>query len=97
MPTYERLPRFDKDYAALSAEEKAAFKAAARKFVEDLKRGQGFRKGLRVKGVQGSPGIYELTWANDGRATFAYGESRGRGEPHVVWRRIGTHGVLRRP
>ncbi len=97
MPTYERLPRFDKDYAALSAEERAAFKAAARKFVEDVKHGRGFRKSLRVKGVQGSSGVYEMTWANDGRATFQYGESPVAGETHIVWRRIGTHAVLSKP
>ncbi len=97
MPTYTRLPRFDRDWAELSAEQKAAFKGAVRKFVDDLERGRGFRKGLRVKGVQGSPGIYELTWADDGRATFQYGESPAKGEPHVIWRRIGTHSVLRKP
>ena len=96
MPTYTRLPRFNRDYAALSPEEKAAFKAAVRKFVEELERGRGFRNGLRVKGVQGSPGVDELTWADDGRATFEYGESLGGGAPHVIWRRVGTHGVLRR-
>ena len=97
MPTYTRLPRFDRDYAALGPQEKAAFKAAVRKFVEDIERGRGFRKGLRVKGVQGSTGVYELTWADDGRATFEYGSSRSAGEPHVIWRRVGTHAVLAKP
>ena len=94
MPTYERLRRFDRDYDALSPEEKDAFKAAVRKFVADLDRGKGFRKGLRVKGVRGSPGLYEMTWADDGRATFSYGKSIREGEPHVVWHRIGGHGIL---
>jgi len=97
VPTYTRLPRFDRDYAALTAAEKAAFRAAVRKFVDDLGRGHGFRKGLRVKGVRGSTGVYEMTWADDGRATFEYGESRGGGEPHVIWRRVGTHSVLSHP
>lgn len=94
MPTYERLARFDKDYAALSADQKAAFKLAVRKFVEDLERGRGFRKGLRVKGVRGSPGVFELTWADDGRATFSFGPSIRESEPHVIWRRVGTHDVI---
>ncbi|MFL5913464.1 MAG: hypothetical protein ACJ768_23215 [Gaiellaceae bacterium] len=94
MPTYERLLRFDRDYGALSAADKRAFKEAVRKFVEDLERGQGFRKGLRVKGVQGAPGVYEMTWAGNGRATFSFGRSVRGNEPHVVWRRVGTHDVI---
>jgi hypothetical protein len=94
VPTYTRLARFDADYKRLTPQQKTAFKAAVRKFVEDLERGSGFRKGLRVKGVQGSPGVYEMTWADDGRATFSYGDPIRGGEPHVVWRRVGTHGVI---
>lgn len=94
MPTLERLPRFNRDYAALSDDQKAAFKAAVAKFVEDLARGAGFRKGLRVKGVKGSRGIFELTWADDGRATFSFGDSIRGAEPHVVWHRVGTHPIL---
>lgn len=94
MPTYERLQRFNRDYDALSPEEKRAFKEAVAKFVEDLERGRGFRKGLRVKGVQGAPGIFEMTWADDGRATFSYGRSVRGNEPHVIWHRIGSHDVI---
>jgi hypothetical protein len=97
MPTYARLPRFDKDYAALSLEDKAAFKRAVGKFVEDMSRGGDFRKGLRVRGVQGSPGVFEMTWADDGRATFQYGPNQLPGEPHIVWRRIGSHAVFGDP
>jgi hypothetical protein len=53
-----------------------------------------FRPGLRVKGLQGAPGVYEMTWAPDGRATWEYGEERHPGRPHVIWRRVGTHGVF---
>jgi len=94
VPTYERLPRFDRDFEGLTAEQKAAFRSAVKKFVADLERGSGFRKGLRVKGVQGSPGVLEMTWAEDGRATFSYGDSIRGSEPHIVWRRIGTHDVI---
>ena len=95
MPTYERLPRFDKDLARLSPEERDRFAEAVARFVEDLRQGR-FRAGLRVKGIQGAPGIFEMTWAPDGRATFEYGDEI-RGEPHFVWRRIGTHDIFRRP
>ena len=95
MPTYERLRRFDRDYDGLAKDDKEAFKVAIRKFVRDLERGKGFRKGLRVKGVRGSPGLFELTWAEDRRATCSYGDSIRAGEPHVIWRRVGGHEVLR--
>lgn len=97
MPTYARLARFDRDFAALTTEQRRQFLAAVEKFVADLRAGEGFRAGLRVKGVRGAEGVYELTWAGDGRATFSYGDSVRADEPHIVWRRIGTHDVLSRP
>ena len=94
MPTYRRLPRFDRDYSALTPEQRIEFRRAVRKFVEDIVAGGRFRKSLRVKGVQRTPGVFELTWAPDGRATFEYGEPVKKGDAHIVWRRIGTHDVL---
>jgi hypothetical protein len=97
MPTYEKLPRFTDDYKQLTEAQKKRFKEAVRKFIKDLARGEGFRAGLRVKGIEGTPGIFEMTWAPDGRATFHYGEPLHEGEPHIVWRRVGTHTILGRP
>ena len=91
MPTRDVLDSFWRDWDGLTAEQQRAFLAAVRRFVEDLRTRGAFRPGLRVKGVQGARGIYELTWAPDGRATFQYGEEEREGEPHIVWRRIGTH------
>ncbi len=96
MPTFAQTDRFRRDLANLTAAQKAAFRAAAAKFVADLKSGD-FRPGLRVKGVQGAAGVFEMTWADDGRATFMYGSPVVEGETHIVWRRIGTHGILTRP
>lgn len=62
-------------------------------FVPDVELGI-FGPGLRVKGVEGAPHIYEMTWAPDGRATWQYGEEREAGKPHVIWRRVGTHDVI---
>ena len=97
MPTREILPQFLRDWNRLTLGQQAAFRVAVGKFVDDLRAGRGFRRGLRVKGVRGSPGIYEVTWAPDGRATFSYGHSLVGDEPHVIWRRIGTHEILREP
>lgn len=81
----------------MSPEQREAFKKAVAKFVADLKSGGQFRKGLRVKGVQAAEGVFEMTWADDGRATFEFGASLRDGEPHVIWRRVGTHAVLSTP
>jgi len=96
VPTFAQTDRFRRDFAGLTAAQKAAFRAAAAKFVADLPSGR-FRPGLRVRGVQGAAGVFEMTWADDGRATFEYGPPVRGGEIHVVWRRIGTHEVFTRP
>ena len=88
MPTFVQTDRFPRDFSSLSAAQKAAFRVAAAKFVADLQSG-GFSPGLRVKGVEGAAGIFEMTWADDGRATFEYGSPIREGDTHVVWRRIG--------
>jgi hypothetical protein len=94
LPTYERSPQFVADHTNLSAEQRHALRIAVEKFVVDQRRGRGFRPGLRVKGVRGSPGLFELTWAPDGRAVFSYGASIREDEPHIVWHAVGTHDVL---
>ena len=94
MPTYERSPQFLDDYSDLSPAQRRAFQVAVTKFIADLRRGRGLRPGLRVKGVQGSPGMFEMSWAPDGRAVFSYGASIRAGEPHIVWHAVGTHDVL---
>jgi len=97
MPARDVLAKFWRDWGQLRPDERQAFLIAVDKFVDDLREGRGVRSGLRVKGVRGAPRVYELTWAPDGRATFSYGRSIVGGEPHVIWRRIGTHEILREP
>jgi hypothetical protein len=97
VPTFAWLARFGADFDGLSPAQQAAFLAAVAQFVEDLRKGGQFRKGLRVKGLQGASGLFEMTWADDGRATFQYGDAVLEGEPHVIWRRVGTHDIFRQP
>ncbi len=97
MPTHAWLARFGVDFDALSPRQQAAFLAAVVQFVEDLEASRQFRKGLRVKGVRGAGGVFEMTWADDGRATFEYGEPVIEGHPHIVWRRVGTHAIFEQP
>jgi len=96
VPTYELLPGFLRDLENLTPAQRRAFRAAARRFVEDLAE-RRFRAGLRVKRVQAAAGIFEMTWAPDGRATFQFGPEVVAGQPHVIWRRIGRHEILARP
>jgi hypothetical protein len=96
VPTWEPTASFWRDLARLSREEQDAFRTAVEKFVADLP-ARKFRKGLRVKGVKGASGVYEMTWAGDGRATFSYGTEVKEGEAHVIWRRVGGHDIFGRP
>jgi hypothetical protein len=97
LPTYAWLARFGADFDRLTREQQTAFLLAVAQFVEDLNAGAGFRAGLRIKGVKGATGIFELNWADDGRATFSYGEPVVAGETHIVWRRVGTHAIFKQP
>lgn len=96
MPTYEEEPGFADDYDRLSKQQQELFLVAVAKLVADLKQGQ-LRAGLRIKPVHSQPGVYEMTWAPDGRATFSFGRAVRAGETHVVWRRVGTHDIFARP
>jgi hypothetical protein len=97
MPTFGWLPRFGADFDQLTSAQQAAFLATVAQFVEDLRLGRQFRRSLRVKGVKGAPGVFEMTWAPNGRATFRFGEPVRDGEPHVIWRRVGTHAIFSQP
>jgi hypothetical protein len=96
VPTHEELAHFLRDYAHLTPEQQRAFKAALRLLLRGLA-SQPFSPRLRVKRVVGHPGIWELTWAPNGRATFEYGPEVNPGDPHIIWRRVGTHHIFREP
>jgi len=99
MPTFETLPRFDRDWKNLALQQQAAFrKVVTEHFLQDLAASdRPFRPGLRVKGVAAHPGVFEMSWDGDGRATFSYGDERIAGQPHVIWRRIGTRAIFTPP
>ncbi len=92
-------PRFERHWRKLTARQKEEFRKMIQEaFVPDLDSpDQPFRPGLRVKGVTAHPGVFEMTWASDGRATFSYGEEQIPGKAHVIWRRIGTHAIFTLP
>jgi hypothetical protein len=89
VPTYETTSR-------LTPEQRHRFRQTVAAFVDDLRTGR-FRAGLRVKGVRRAPGVFELTWDGNDRATWSYGEEIVRGERHIIWRRIGGHDIFAGP
>ncbi len=97
MPIYAWLARFRADFERLTPAQQAAFLVAVQQFVDDLQAARRFRNGLRVKGVRGASGLFEMTWRPDGRATFEYGPEVTEGQPHVIWRRVGTHAIFEQP
>jgi hypothetical protein len=97
MPTHEEFALFLREFARLSQAQQDQFIDAVKRMVEDLRNGRQFRATLRVKGVRGHPGIFEMSWGDGGRATFHYGTPRLPGDTHIVWRRIGGHEIFKRP
>lgn len=93
MPTYELTDRFLREFNALSREDKIRFRRAVANLTADL-RIRKFRKGLRVKTVQGATDTWEMTWAPNGRALFTYGTSVRPGHQHVIWLRCGGHEIF---
>jgi hypothetical protein len=101
---YETTPAFGGDVQRLSADEYRVFcevveekfiPAAERKAADPASR---WPRSLRVKAVEGAPGIWELTWSfagPDGRATFEWIEIEG--ERAIRWRRVGGHAIFREP
>jgi len=70
-----------------------------RAFVADLREIEEgyldwFRPGLRAKKVVGASDVYEMSWAPNGRATFAWGSEQISGKRHVVWLQVGGHDIL---
>lgn len=88
----------DREFRRLPRELQRAFLAMLPVFVQALRATpRAFPPALRVKRVQGTEGVWEITFAPDGRATFEYGDEVLAGEPHIIWRRVGRHDVLSEP
>lgn len=100
---YKRTDRFLAEFAKLNPHERALFLKA----VADLNDAYARRDDrplpdwpahLRVKAVQDSAGIMEMTWSfsgPDGRATFQFVPLGG--EVGIFWRRIGDHRIFKEP
>ena len=101
---WETTPAFDADLRRLFEDELKLFRKVVRdSFVPAAERRAAnpaapWPKSLRVKDVEGAPGIWETTWSfagPDGRATFEWITIDG--EQAVRWRRVGGHEILNDP
>ncbi len=101
---YERTESFKRDYRRLDKSEREEFKRVIQEhFVPALERrvtepGSGWPGALRVKDVEGAPGVWEMTWSftdPDGRATWEWVEIEG--ETGIRWRRVGSHAIIAVP
>ena len=97
MPTHEEDASFWRDFDLLTDAQVGRLWAAVRRLAQDLDRGGAIRAGLRVRELEGHPGIFEMRWAPDGRATFRFGAEQLPGKRHIIWRRVGTHAIFDNP
>ena len=83
MPTFETLPRFERDWKHLTAQQQATFrKVITDAFVPDLAApDRPFRPGLRVKGVTAHPGVFEMTWTTTAARHSATAKSASPARP----------------
>lgn len=101
---FKLAPSFDGDLRRLSRDEQRLFrKVVVERFAPACDRrasdpGAPWPQSLRVKRVQGTRGIWEMTWSfsgPDGRATFEWREDdRGL---FILWRRVGGHAIFKDP
>jgi mRNA-degrading endonuclease YafQ of YafQ-DinJ toxin-antitoxin module len=96
-PTYGLSQGFAREFGRLPREQRRAFRVAVEKLVDALREGRELPRSLRVKRVQGTDGVWEMSYSGDGRATFRYGSEVKPSETHVEWLRVGGHEILSRP
>jgi hypothetical protein len=100
---FQTTASFDGDFARPSTGEQQLFRDALKAFVSACDRyaadpASKWPASLRVKDVEGAPGVWEMTWSfsgPDGRATFEFVQIEGA--LGVRWRRIGGHSILGKP
>ena len=97
-PTFERLAQFKRDYARLTPTQRQLFRSAVRKLIEPLSTTPPTDPGEPlVRELKEHKGFFELRFAADARAIYTFGEAVRRGQPHVIWCRIGSDDALEKP
>lgn len=101
---YERTASFKRDYRRLSDPHREEFRRVVRELFNPAldqhveNPGAPWPPPLRIKGVRGAPGVWEMTWSftdPDGRATWEWITIED--QPAIRWRRVGDHSVFSDP
>jgi hypothetical protein len=97
-PTFDRLAQFKRDYEKLTPSQREQFRAAVKKFVAPFSTTPPGDVGdPLVRKLKEHAGYYELRFARGARAIYTFGRAIRRGQPHVVWCRIGSDAALDQP
>ncbi|HUA05509.1 MAG TPA: hypothetical protein VMB27_16505 [Solirubrobacteraceae bacterium] len=97
-PTFERLAQFKRDYAKLTQSERQLFRAAVKKFVTPLGTTPPSEPGQpQLRELSEHPGFFEMRFGADARAIYTFGDAIRRGQPHVIWCRVGRGATLDKP
>jgi hypothetical protein len=97
-PTFERLAQFKRDYASLTQSERQLFRSAVKKFVSPLGTTPPSDSGEpQLRELSDHPGFFEMRFGAGTRAIYTFGEAVRRGQPHVIWCRIGNGDTLDQP
>jgi hypothetical protein len=106
---YERSNSFRADHGRLSESERRLFREAVRVFNDAADRAASgvsnpWPARLRVSGVHGAEGVFEMTWSfsgPDGRATWEWAtltdSDTGQHHRAVRWRRLRGHAIFKTP
>lgn len=93
---YRTVEPFWTSYARLPAEIRTKAEAAFRLFQQGAEK-PPFHPSLRVRKMEGHPGIWEGHITLDYVFTFHVETDPATGEVIFVFRNIGTHGIYRKP
>lgn len=97
---YQTTPAFNRDFKRRPRHHQDKFRELIPRLDTAAQRAAAGKdkpwpKGMRIKPIQGAPGIWELTWSMkdpDGRATWEWVQVEG--QVAIRWRRVGDHAVL---
>jgi hypothetical protein len=97
-PTFDRLAQFKRDYVQLTLRQRDRFRDAVKKFVAPLSTNPPGDVGEPlVRELREHPGFFELRFDPNTRAIYTFGQAVRRGQPHVIWCRIGSDDALDKP
>lgn len=94
-PTFDRLAQFKRDYRKLTRVQREKFRSTAKQVIAPLSTTPpGEPTQPLVKELRDHPGFYEVYVDRETRAVYTFGSAVRRGQPHIIWCRIGDRDAL---